>query len=156
MMKALVMGRAWSADKELELACKVGSLADFQRALAEGADVNADGGTPMFVAIMKGNGEMVRLLVEAGADPGLFLRKSRMSRLKTTEQIVAALMEGVPPPVPETDCPPADDDDEFGAEAAPPSRSKVQTRSLVGGKRPAASRRKQVRRPAGLESATFD
>ena len=106
------MRRAWSADRELELACKVGSLVDFQRALAEGANVNADGGSPLFVAIMKGNREMVWHLLEAGANPGLFLRKTRLSRLKSREQIVAALMEGAPPPVVDFTPPPGGDDDE--------------------------------------------
>jgi hypothetical protein len=46
----------------LELAGKVGSLPDFLRALAEGAD----GGSPRFVSTMKGNREMVWQLLQAG------------------------------------------------------------------------------------------
>jgi len=87
--------RAWSADRELELACKVGSMSDFRRALAEGANVDADGGSPLFVAIMKGNREMVWQLLNAGANPAFFLRKSRLSKLKTRELILEALMEGL-------------------------------------------------------------
>ena len=102
----------WSADRELELACKVGSMSDFQRALAEGANVNADGGSPLFVAIMKGNREMVRQLLNAGANPALFLRKSRLSKLRTREQILDALMEGAPPPVIDMGPPPGGDDED--------------------------------------------
>lgn len=115
------MRRAWSADRELELACKVGSVPDFQRALAEGADVNADGGSPLFVAIMKGNRTMIEHLLDAGADPAFFLRKTRLKRLKRREQIVDALMEGAPPPPPDDLPPPGlngDDDEEMGAEGA--------------------------------------
>jgi len=104
--------RAWSADRELELACKVGSVKDFRRAIAEGANVNADGGSPLFVAIMKGNREMVRELVQAGANPAFFLRKTRLARLKTQEAIIDALMEGAPPPVVDLAPPPGGDDDD--------------------------------------------
>jgi hypothetical protein len=104
--------RAWSADRELELACKVGSLPDFRRALAEGADVNADEGSPLFVSIMKGNREMVWQLLQAGANPAFFLRKTRLKKLKTPEAILEALMEGAPPPVVDVGPPPGGDDDD--------------------------------------------
>jgi ankyrin repeat protein len=104
--------RAWSADRELELACKVGSLPDFRRALAEGANVNADGGSPLFLSIMKGNREMVGHLLEAGANPAFFLTKTRLKKLKTPQAILDALMEGAPPPVVDLGPPPGGDDDE--------------------------------------------
>ena len=104
--------RVWSADRELELACKVGSMTDFHRALAEGANVNADGGSPLFVAIMKGNREMVWQLLNAGANPAFFLRKSRLSKLKTHGQVLDALMEGAPPPVVDIGPPPGVDDED--------------------------------------------
>ena len=106
--------RAWSADRELELACKVGSLPDFRRALAEGANANADGGSPLFLSIMKGNREMVEHLLEAGANPSFFLTKTRLKKLKTPQAILDALMEGAPPPVVDLGPPPGgDDDDDF-------------------------------------------
>jgi ankyrin repeat protein len=104
--------RTWSADRELELACRVGSVKDFRRAIAEGANVNADGGSPLFLAIMKGNREMVWELLQAGASPAPFLRKTRLARLKTPEAILEALMEGAPPPVLDLAPPPAGDDDD--------------------------------------------
>lgn len=145
------MGRAWSAHRELELACKVGSLADFQRALAEGADVNADGGGPMFAAIMKGNGGMVRHLLEAGADPGLFLRKSRLARLKTMDQIVAALMEGAPAPATPVVPPPVNDgDEEMEGWATPPGRSNGRILPFEAGRRPGVPSPDGVRGRRGL------
>lgn len=104
--------RTWSADRELELACRVGSVKDFRRAIAEGANVNADGGSPLFLAIMKGNREMVWELLQAGASPAPFLRKTRLARLRTPEAILEALMEGAPPPVLDLAPPPAGDDDD--------------------------------------------
>jgi len=100
------------ADRELELACKVGSLPDIERCLAEGADVNFEGGTPLFVAIFRGNRAVIERLVAAGASPKPFLRKTRLAKLRTPAQIVAALLECVPPPPEESDPgpPPGDDD----------------------------------------------
>lgn len=105
----------WSADRELELACKVGSMPDFERALEEGADVNCDGGAPLFVSIMTGNRQFVETLVAREADVSMFLTKAKRKKLKTAEEIIAALMEGSPPPVDEAENPPnevlqADDD----------------------------------------------
>lgn len=99
------MHQQWSADRELELACKVGSIADFQRALYEGADVNADGGSPLFLAIMRGHREIVARLLEAGARPSLFLKPWRLSRLKTRDQVLKALMEATPATVVDDDLP---------------------------------------------------
>jgi ankyrin repeat protein len=104
--------RTWSADRELELACKVGSLPDVERCLAEGADPDFEGGTPLFVAILRGHRAVIERLVAAGASPRPFVRKSRLAKLRTPAQVVAALMECVPPPPPEEDpgLPPGDDD----------------------------------------------
>lgn len=93
-------------------------MSDFHRALAEGANVNADGGSPLFVAIMKGNQEMVWQLLIAGANPAFFLRKSRLAKLKTREQVLVALMEGAPPPVLDVEPPPVGDDDEVQVPSA--------------------------------------
>ncbi|MEM7015499.1 MAG: hypothetical protein AAF585_28910 [Verrucomicrobiota bacterium] len=89
----------WSADRELELACKVGSIDDFERAIEEGANVNCDGGSPLFVSIMTHNRELITRLVELDADIGMFLSAAKRKKLKTPEQIVDALLEGAPPPV---------------------------------------------------------
>ena len=99
----------WSADRELELACKVGSIDDFERAIEEGANVNCDGGSPLFVSIMTHNREMISRLVELEADVGMFLSAAKRKRLKTPEQIVDALLEGAPPPVEDDAEPPKEE-----------------------------------------------
>jgi hypothetical protein len=103
----------WSADRELELACKVGSLPDFDRAIEEGANVNFDGGSPLFVSIMTGNRVIVELLVSHGADTGMFLSKTQAKKLKTQEQILEALMANAPPPVEEEKTAPPVDETEM-------------------------------------------
>ncbi len=104
----------WSADRELEVACRVGSLPDFERAVEEGADLNFDGGAPLFLAIFGHHRHLVERLVAGGADVSLFLTKAKLEKLKSPQQIVDALMEGAPPPVADDDDepPPADDDDD--------------------------------------------
>lgn len=99
----------WSADRELELACKVGSIQDFERAIEEGANVNCDGGSPLFVSIMTHNREIIARLVELEADVGMFLSAAKRKKLKTSEQIVEALLEGAPPPVEDEDGPPQEE-----------------------------------------------
>lgn len=61
-----------AADKDLWAACEYGSLADVERAIRAGADVNAkneDGVTPLIEAIYNsGHPEIVPALVKAGAN----------------------------------------------------------------------------------------
>lgn len=89
----------WSAELELELACKVGSSTDFERAVGEGADVNWDGSAPLFLAIMGGHRHLIARLVELGADASPFLTTEQIRNRCGREQIVALLCEGCPPPV---------------------------------------------------------
>lgn len=89
----------WSAELELELACKVGSIRDLERAVSEGADLNWDGSAPLFVAILEGHRPIIARLVELGADPSPFLSAGQMKRLRGPGEIVAALCEACPPPV---------------------------------------------------------
>ncbi|MEM0970071.1 MAG: hypothetical protein AAF191_17630 [Verrucomicrobiota bacterium] len=97
------MGR-WSPDLELELACKLGALLDFDRAVEEGADPNWDGGAPLFLAIMNSHEPIVRRLIHLGADPSPFLPKAKLKKLQGDETaIVAALCAGFPPPVEEAE-----------------------------------------------------
>ena len=91
----------WSADRELELACKVGCLTNLERAIEEGADVNCEGGSPLFLAIMKGHRHVIERLIELEASPEIYLSKAQLKNAKSPEQIVDALMEGAPPPVEE-------------------------------------------------------
>tara|TARA_R110002096_G_scaffold215310_9_gene403117 strand:- start:28597 stop:28911 length:315 start_codon:yes stop_codon:yes gene_type:complete len=91
----------WNADRELEVACRVGCLTNFERALEEGGDVDADGGSPLFIAIMNHHRHIVEALVQRDANVSCFLTKTALKKLKTTEQKINALMEGAPPPVEE-------------------------------------------------------
>jgi hypothetical protein len=105
----------------------------------------------MFAAIMKGNGGMVRHLLEAGADPGLFLRKSRLARLKTMDQIVAALMEGAPSPATPVVPPLVNDgDEEMEGWATPPGRSNGRILPFETGRRPGGPAPDGVRGRRGL------
>jgi hypothetical protein len=109
----------WSAELELELACKVGSAKDFERAISEGADVNWDGSAPLFLAMMGGHRQLIARLVELGADPSPFLSQNRIHRLSGREELVAALCENCPPPVEGADEGPPDDPSEEYAGIGP-------------------------------------
>lgn len=89
----------WNADRELELACRVGCLSNFERALEEGGDIDADGGSPLFLAIMKHHRHLVEELVRRNADVSFFITKTALKRLKTEDEVIEALMAGAPPPV---------------------------------------------------------
>ncbi len=104
---------AWSADRELEVACRIGSLSNFERAIEEGADVNCDGGSPLFLAIMGNHRQIVEELVARQAEVSMFLRKSEIKKLKSSPEIVEALMAGAPPPVEDDESPPEADEDEI-------------------------------------------
>lgn len=60
-------------NSQLELCCRVGSLDGILEALAEGADINHNGGTPLFTAIMAHDHAAISLLLENGADASVFL-----------------------------------------------------------------------------------
>lgn len=89
----------WSAELELELACKIGSINDLERAISEGADVNWDGGAVLFVAILNGHRHIIARLLELGADPGACLSEAQIRSLRGREEILAALYAACPPPV---------------------------------------------------------
>lgn len=60
------------ANGQLELACRVGSIDAIDEALEEGADLDFDGGSPLFIGIMAGDRAVVEALVERGADASIF------------------------------------------------------------------------------------
>ncbi len=91
----------WFSDRELELACKVGSIADIDRTLDEGADPNCDGGSPLFLAIMSGRHETVAHILEKGASPTYILPESKLKKLKSEAEILEALIACCPPPLTE-------------------------------------------------------
>ncbi len=97
---------------DLELACKLGARELFEEAVEDGADLDSDGGSPLFLAIMGGHRELVERLVELGVDTSLFLTKARRKKAKSPSQIVDALMEGAPPPPGPDEPPPETPGDE--------------------------------------------
>jgi len=104
--------RFHEADEHLFKAARHGDVAGITRALAEGANVNAeapvDGKTALFRAAAFGFSDAVRALLKAGADPerrgaddrtvlqfAEDVRKAEhdQARAKTYDQVIAALRE---------------------------------------------------------------
>ncbi len=114
----------WSADQELLIACKVGSLSGVTSALEEGANINAEGGTPLFTAIMNRQPEMIDVLVRAGVDVTMFLTTAQLKKLKTPESIIDELVANCPPPPAEDEEPPADDEVAEAKQHSTPKKAK--------------------------------
>ena len=93
------------SNTQLELACRLGSEEEILEALEDGADINFNGSTPLFVAIMAGDREVVTVLVEQGADASLFGLD-----VSEPEEIVEALMKLAPAPVVEDEAGGAEED----------------------------------------------
>lgn len=79
------------ANGQLELACRVGLIPEIDEALAEGADINCFGSSPLFIGIMANDQNVVEALVERGADVSTF-------SITATDkaEVVAALMALAP------------------------------------------------------------
>ncbi len=60
------------ANAQLELCCRVGSVEGLLEALEDGADINGNGGSPLYVAIMARDRAIVSALVQHGADTSIF------------------------------------------------------------------------------------
>ncbi len=56
------------ANAQLELACRLGVLDDLVEALEDGADIDCNGGAPLFFAVQAGDPAIVSALLERGAD----------------------------------------------------------------------------------------
>ena len=65
-------------NRTLELACTVGCLANAKEAIEEGADVNFQGGAPLFLAIINRNRDIINLLLDHEAIPDAFLPKKKL------------------------------------------------------------------------------
>jgi hypothetical protein len=85
------------ANRTLDLACTVGSVADAIEAIEDGADVNNGGGAPLFTAIFNHNPEVVRVLIQQGADLSNFLPPAKRAGLTDIDEIIAVLMTFAPP-----------------------------------------------------------
>lgn len=82
------------ANSQLELACRVGSLADIDEALEDGANIDCNGSSPLFIAIMENNRDVVALLVERGAS----VKDFELDGIDDQEAVVARLMLLAPQP----------------------------------------------------------
>mgnify|MGYP001819164749 CR=1 FL=1 len=60
------------ANAQLELACRLGSVGDDLEAIDEGADVDCNGYSPLFLAIQNSDRPVIAALVERGADFAIF------------------------------------------------------------------------------------
>ncbi|NNE90464.1 MAG: hypothetical protein HKN23_02355 [Verrucomicrobiales bacterium] len=84
------------ANRTLELACTVGAIDDAEEALEEGADVNFQGGAPMFLAILNRHRHMVNFLLDHDADISTLLSPAKMRPLTTRFLLVEALIGCAP------------------------------------------------------------
>ena len=85
------------ANCTLELSCAVGSIDNALEAIEEdGADVNFNGGSPMFVAIMNRHRHIINLLLDHDADVATLLSPAKMRPLQTRFLLVEALIACAP------------------------------------------------------------
>lgn len=84
------------ANRTLELACTVGSVDTAREAIEEGADVNHQGGAPLFLAIIDRNRALIRLLLDLGADGEGLLPEKRLALIKTQDDLVEELIACAP------------------------------------------------------------
>ena len=79
------------ANSQLELACRVASSDDVIEALEDGADIDCNGSSPLFLAIGTGSKELIQLLLDRGADTSLFQISA------DEEGVVEKLLALIPP-----------------------------------------------------------
>lgn len=84
------------ANRTLELACTVGASEDALEALEDGADVNFQGGAPLFLAIMNRHRDLIHLLLDHGAHAESFIAKKKLSLVKDREDLVEELIACAP------------------------------------------------------------
>lgn len=86
-----------AADLSLELACKLGDLSNAREALAEGADPDCSGSTPLFLAMTGRQRDLIQLLLDHGADASPFLPTKKRGLLSRRDALVEELLASVPP-----------------------------------------------------------
>lgn len=84
------------ANRTLELACTVGAADDAIEAIEDGADVNFQGGAPLFLAIMNRNRDIIHLLLDHGANAESFIAKKKLSLVRDREDLVEELIACAP------------------------------------------------------------
>jgi ankyrin repeat protein len=83
-------------DRTLELACTVGSLENAIEAIEEGANVNYQGGAPLFLAIVNRNRAIINMLLDHGAVPDAFLPVKKLRLIKGRDTLVEELIASAP------------------------------------------------------------
>ncbi|MEO0416127.1 MAG: hypothetical protein AAF226_14365, partial [Verrucomicrobiota bacterium] len=83
-------------NRTLELACTVGSVDNALEAIEDGANVNYQGGAPLFLGIINRNRAILNLLLDNGADPTPFLSKKRIALIDSRESLVEELIACAP------------------------------------------------------------
>jgi len=81
-----------TANRNLELACTVGSMENALEAIEDGADVNANGGAPLFLAILNRDRALIHCLLDRGADASFYLSKKRQAVIANREELVEELI----------------------------------------------------------------
>lgn len=84
------------ANRTLELACTVGAADNAIEAIEDGADVNYQGGAPLFLAIMNRNRDLIHLLLDHGASAESFIAKKKLSLVGHREDLVEELIACAP------------------------------------------------------------
>jgi len=84
------------ANRTLELACTVGALNDALEAIEDGADLNCNGNSPIFLAILNKNRGLLNLLIDQGAETDSFLAKKRLALIRSREDLIEELIACAP------------------------------------------------------------
>lgn len=84
------------ANRTLELACTVGALDDAIEAVEDGADINFQGGAPLFLAISNRNREIIEFLLDQGAEAEMYLSKKKLNQIKDRTDLVEELISCAP------------------------------------------------------------
>lgn len=84
------------ANRTLELACTVGAADDAIEAIEDGADVNYQGGAPLFLAIMNRNRDLIHLLLDHGAVADNFIAKKKLALVNDRDDLIEELIACAP------------------------------------------------------------
>ncbi len=84
------------ANRTLELACTVGAFDDAVEALEDGANVNHQGGAPLFLAIINRDRAILTLLLDHEARFSDFLPKKKVAQITSREQLIEELIACAP------------------------------------------------------------
>jgi len=84
------------ANSSLEIACTVGAVDAALEAIREGADVRCDGNSPIFLAILNRNRDILNLLIDQGVETDSFLPKKRLNLIRSRDDLIEELIACAP------------------------------------------------------------